>query len=181
MAFFRQEIIPSERKITTAMLFALAFVFILALGTVSDILMAATPADLRIHDPYFIIAYQQYVLFASGLMGLFAGVYYFFPKRFGRAMNEALGKIHFALTFLAGNWTLFPMDIFRSPSALQPARYGYPTGLGWLGWSGPLYGRHQLVSTSVLLLAAAQLFFLGNLVRSCGRASRGPNVHAAGG
>jgi cytochrome c oxidase subunit I len=135
--------------------------------------MAATPGDLPIHDPYFIIAYQQYVLFASGVMGFFAAIYYLFPKVFGRSMNEFLGKIHFALTFVAGNWTLFLMDIFRSPSALQPARYEYPTGLGWLGWSEPLYGRHQFVSMSFLLLAAAQIMFLVNCFYSV---FRGPNA-----
>jgi cytochrome c oxidase subunit 1 len=169
MALFRQHIIPCERRITTARLFAVAFVLVFALGTLADILMAASPGDLPIHSPYFVVAYQQYVLFTSGLMGLFAAIYYLFPKLFGRLMNEALGKIHFVLTFIAGNWIFFPMDIFRSGFgvALEPRRYDYPTGLGWLGWSEPpLYGPKQHVSLSVVLLAVAQLVLLVNFLYS---------------
>src|SRR3954453_839002 len=98
-------------KYTTAMLNALAFVAMFVIGGLSGIFMAATPVDVAIHDTYFIVAHLHYVLFMSSLFGIFAGIYYWYPKMFGRMMNERLGKIHFTLTFIFGNFTFYPMHI----------------------------------------------------------------------
>ena len=59
--------------------------------------MASTPVDIYIHDTYFIVAHIHYVVFGGSMFGIFAGIYYWFPKMFGRMMNETLGKIHFWL------------------------------------------------------------------------------------
>src|SRR5207247_6500004 len=98
-------------QFTTAMLFALAFVSMFIIGGLSGIFMAATPVDIFIHDTYFIVAHLHYVLFASSLFGIFGGIYYLYPKMFGRFMNETLGKVHFVVTFVAGNCVFFPMHI----------------------------------------------------------------------
>jgi cytochrome c oxidase subunit 1 len=154
------------RKITTAMLFALACVCLAVLGCLSEILIAAAPADLAIHDTYFIVARLHYVLYTSGLMGFFAATYYLFPKGFGRSLNELLGKIHFAVTFVASNWTFFPIFIFNT--VLQPRRYAYPTDYGWLSWFqgtqrvGPLRGPNEFRTIGAFVLAAVQLMFLAN-------------------
>src|SRR5215470_4221881 len=87
-------------RYTTPMLFALGFVSLFIIGGLSGLFMAATPVDIAIHDTYFIVAHLHYVLFASSLFGIFAGIYYWFPKMFGRMMNEPLGKIHFIGTFV---------------------------------------------------------------------------------
>src|SRR5262249_4175021 len=108
-----------------------------------------------------IVAHLHYVLFASSLMGLFAGIYYWFPKMFGRLMNETLGKWHFALTFIAGNCTFFPMHIIGT--ALQPRRYAYPTEPEWLK---PLQGINEFMSLSAFVLGTAQLIFLANFFYS---------------
>ena len=79
-------------QFTTAMLFALAFVSMFIIGGLSGIFMAATPVDIYIHDTYFIVAHIHYVLFTSSLFGIFAGIYFWFPKMFGRMMNETLGQ-----------------------------------------------------------------------------------------
>src|SRR5207245_2424776 len=92
-------------QFTSAMLFALAFVSLFVIGGLSGLFMAATPVDIYIHDTYFIVAHLHYVLFTSSLFGIFAGIYFWFPKMFGRRMNETLGKIHFIGTFVAGNCT----------------------------------------------------------------------------
>ncbi|MBT6847054.1 MAG: cytochrome c oxidase subunit I, partial [Planctomycetaceae bacterium] len=61
------------------------------------------------HDTYFIVAHFHYVLFGATLFGVFAAIQYWFPKMFGRMMNEKLGKTHFMLTFIGANGTFFPM------------------------------------------------------------------------
>jgi cytochrome c oxidase subunit 1 len=96
---------------TTAMLFALSFVAMFIIGGLSGVFMAATPVDIYIHDTYFIVAHLHYVLFTSSLFGIFGAIYMWFPKMFGRKLNEFWGKIHFIGTFIAGNCVFFPMHI----------------------------------------------------------------------
>ena len=93
---------------TTAMLFALSFVMMFIIGGLSGIFMAATPVDIFIHDTYFIVAHFHYVLFAGTAMAVFGAIYFWFPKMFGRMMNETLGKIHFFFTFIFLNGTFLP-------------------------------------------------------------------------
>jgi cytochrome c oxidase subunit 1 len=96
-------------EFTTPMLFALAFVSMFVIGGLSGIFMASTPVDLFVHNSYFIVAHIHYVLFGGSLFGAFAAIYFWYPKMFGRMMNETLGKIHFFATFIFFNLTFFPM------------------------------------------------------------------------
>jgi cytochrome c oxidase subunit 1 len=98
-------------RFTVPMLNALAFVSMFVIGGLSGIYMAATPVDIFIHDTYFIVAHIHYVVFGGSIFGIFAAIYYWFPKMFGRMMNETLGKIHFWPTLIAFNCTFFPMHI----------------------------------------------------------------------
>src|ERR671926_601653 len=91
-------------RFASPMLFALGFVSLFTIGGLSGIFMASTPVDIFIHDTYYIVAHIHYVV-AGIIFGIFAGIYYWFPKIFGRMMNETLGKIHFWLTFLFFNLT----------------------------------------------------------------------------
>src|ERR1700757_640245 len=115
---------------TTAMLNALAFVAMFIIGGLSGIFMAATPVDVYIHDTYFIVAHLHYVLFMSSIFGIFAGIYYWYPKMFGRMMKETWGKVHFALTFIASNCTFFPMHILGAGGHMR--RIYDPTIYPWL-------------------------------------------------
>ena len=95
-------------RLTVPMLFALGFVSNFLIGGLSGIFMASTPVDIFIHDTYFIVAHFHYVV-AGIIFALFAAVYYWFPKMFGRMTNEPLGKIHFVLTYIFFNGAFFPM------------------------------------------------------------------------
>jgi cytochrome c oxidase subunit 1 len=96
-------------RFKTPMCFALAFVSMFVIGGLSGIYMASTPVDLFIHHTYFIVAHIHYVLFGGSLFGVFAGIYFWYPKMFGRMMNEFWGKVHFVLMFMFFNLTFFPM------------------------------------------------------------------------
>jgi len=98
-------------QFTTAMLFAVSFVSMFIIGGLSGIFMAATPVDIFIHDTYFIVAHFHYVLFAGTAMAVFGAIYFWYPKMFGRMMNEPLGKLHFFLTFVFMNGTFYTMHI----------------------------------------------------------------------
>ena len=98
-------------QFTTPMLFSVSFVSMFIIGGLSGIFMAATPVDIFIHDTYFIVAHFHYVLFAGTAMGVFGGIYFWFPKMFGRMMNEPWGKVHFLLTFILLNGVFYPMHI----------------------------------------------------------------------
>ncbi|HEX4000773.1 MAG TPA: cbb3-type cytochrome c oxidase subunit I [Pirellulales bacterium] len=108
-------------QFTTPMLFALAFVSMFIIGGLSGIFMAATPVDIFIHDTYFIVAHFHYVLFAGTAMGVFGAIYFWFPKMFGRMMNELWGKVHFFFTFIFLNGVFYTMHILGANGF--PRRY----------------------------------------------------------
>jgi len=144
---------------TTAMLNAIAFVAMFVIGGLSGIFMAATPVDIYIHDTYFIVAHIHYVLFGGSVFGAFAGIYYWFPKMFGRMMSETLGKLHFAFTFIAFNMTFFAMHILGMGG--MPRRYaGYdPVKLSYLEHLQPV---NQFITIGAFLLGGSQVFFAIN-------------------
>ncbi|MEM8883542.1 MAG: cbb3-type cytochrome c oxidase subunit I [Planctomycetota bacterium] len=143
------------------MLFALAFVSMFIIGGLSGIFMAATPVDTQIHDTYFIVAHIHYVLFTGSIMGIFAGFYYWFPKMFGRIMDEKLGKTHFWLTFVFMNCTFFAMHIVGAGGMQR--RIADPTQYeGLLRWM-PL---NRFMTISAYLLLFSQAVFFWNLIKS---------------
>jgi len=95
----------------TAMLFALGFIVVFTIGGLSGIFLAAYPFDWQVHDTYFVVAHLHYVLFGGSMFGIFAGLYYWWPKMFGRILNERLGKVHFWLTFAGFNMAFFPQHM----------------------------------------------------------------------
>jgi cytochrome c oxidase subunit 1 len=148
-------------QLTTAMLFALSFVALFVIGGLSGIFMAATPVDVYIHDTYFIVAHLHYVLFMSSIMGIFAGIYYWFPKMFGRLMNERWGKVHFLLTFIAANCTFFPMHIVGTAGL---RRRIFDTTMS--GFERQVQDLNVFMSISAFVLGAAQIIFVLNFLWS---------------
>jgi cytochrome c oxidase subunit 1 len=146
---------------STAMLNALAFVAMFVIGGLSGIFMAATPVDVYQHDTYFIVAHLHYVLFMSSVFGIFGAIYFWFPKMFGRMMNEPWGKVHFALTFLFANCTFYPMHIIGIGG--HPRRYYDVTLYDVFAHLQPL---NVFMSVSAILLGLTQLIFVANFFYS---------------
>jgi cytochrome c oxidase subunit 1 len=151
----------SNMLFTTPMLNALAFVSMFVIGGLSGIFMAATPVDVYFHDTYFIVGHIHYVLFMSSVFGIFAGIYFWFPKMFGKMLSEPLGKVHFVLTFIFSNCVFFPMHIIGIGG--HPRRYYDPTIYRFLENMQPL---NVFMTISAILLGLAQLIFVFNVVIS---------------
>lgn len=107
-----------EIRFKTAMLFALGFIPSFVIGGMTGVMVASPPADFQYHDTYFVVAHFHYVLIGGTVFAMFAGAYYWWPKMFGKLLNETLGKVHF-WTFLIGfHLTFFPqhfLGLFGMP------------------------------------------------------------------
>ena len=152
---------------TTAMLNALAFVAMFVIGGLSGIFMASTPVDMFIHDTYFIVAHIHYVLFGGSLFGIFGAIIYWFPKMFGKMMNETLGKIHFWITFVAFNCTFFPMHILGMNGHMR--RIYNPLQYDFLK---PIQPINIFISISAFVLGAAQFILLANIIWSLAKGKK---------
>ena len=148
---------------TSAMLNAMAFVAMFIIGGLSGIFMAATPVDMHIHDTYFIVGHIHYVLFGGSMFALFGAIYYWFPKMFGRMMDERLGLIHFFLTFIFFNGTFFLMHIVGMHG--HPRRIADPTTYLYLQGAG-IMGMNQFMTINAFLLGLSQLVFAYNFLHS---------------
>ena len=147
-------------RFTSPMLFALGFVSNFVIGGLSGIYMASTPVDIFIHDTYFIVAHFHYVV-AGIIFGMFAALYYWFPKIFGRMMNETLGKVHFALTYIFFNLAFFPMHFLGVGGHMRriynPLQYEFLHDLQW--WN-------VFITMSAFCLGLSQLIFFANFIWS---------------
>jgi cytochrome c oxidase subunit 1 len=95
----------------TAMLYALGFLSVFTIGGLSGIFLAAFPIDWQVHDTYYVVAHLHYVLFGGSILGILGGLYYWWPKLFGRLLDERLGKLNFWLVFIGFNLTFFPQHM----------------------------------------------------------------------
>ncbi len=151
-------------RFTPAMLNALGFVSMFVIGGLSGIFMAAAPVDIHIHDTYFIVAHIHYVLFGGSIFAIFGGVYHWFPKMFGRQLNQRWGVIHFVLTILAFNGTFFLMHILGLGG--HPRRYAAIMEFPAMQHLQPL---NVFMTISAMMLGAAQLPFFFNVFASLPR------------
>jgi cytochrome c oxidase subunit 1 len=145
-------------RITTPLLFAVGFVSMFVIGGLSGVTHAIVPHDQQQTDTYYIVAHFHYVLFGGAIFGIFGGLYYWWPKFFGRMLSEGLGKLHFLLMFIGFNLAFAPMHILGLQG--QPRRtYTYPEGFGFDFWN--------LISTiGAFTIAFSVLVFLANVARS---------------
>jgi heme/copper-type cytochrome/quinol oxidase subunit 1 len=145
-------------QFTTSMLFSLGFLSLFTIGGLSGIFLAAFPVDWQLHDTYYVVAHFHYVLFGGTMFGIFAGLYYWWPKMFGRMLDERLGKLHFALMFVGFNLAFFPQHMLGLLG--MPRRvYTYD--------EGGLWEAYNLTSTiGSYVMGLAVLVFLANVVLS---------------
>jgi cytochrome c oxidase subunit I len=143
---------------TTAFHFAAGLIATFTLGGLSGIMHASPPVDLQQTDSYFVVAHFHYVLVGGSLFGIFAGLFYWWPKMTGRLLDERLGQLTFWAMFVGLNVAFFPQHYLGAIG--MPRRiYTYPADAGWSLWN--------LVSTiGAFLLGFGVLLFLVNALRS---------------
>ena len=142
-------------RLTTPMLFALGFVAMFTIGGLSGVTHSISPHDRQQTDTYYIVAHFHYVLFGGALFGILGGIYYWYPKVFGRMLSERLGKWNFWTWTIGMNLTFGPMHLIGLWG--MPRRvYTYPSGMGWDFWN--------LVQTiGAFIIAVSVLIFLYNV------------------
>ncbi len=147
----------SSISFSTPMLFALGTLGVFIFGGLTGIFNGSAPVDIYIHDTYFVVAHFHYTLISNVFFGGFAGLYYWFPKMFGRIMNETLGKIHFWLTFIFFNAVFAPMHLVGMGGMMR--RIANPTQYDFLKPIEPLNG---FITLMAILLIASQSVFVVN-------------------
>jgi cytochrome c oxidase subunit I len=153
----------------TPMLFSLAFVGVFTVGGLSGIFVAAFPIDWQVTDTYYIVAHLHYVLFGGSMFAIFGGLFYWWPKMFGRLLDERLGKASFWLIFLGFNTTFMPQH-FLGLMGMPRRIYTYSHGGLW-----EIYNLISTVGSYVMALGVL-LFFVNVVVtqRSGRRAGNDP-------
>src|SRR6202045_2087543 len=140
------------------MLFAIGFVSLFVSGGISGPFLAQPVLDIQLHDTYFVPAHFHLIMGVASIFGIFAATYYWFPKMFGRMMNETWGRIHFFLT-LSGTYAIF-MPMHYAGMAGQTRRYSQFTEVAYLQKLMPL---QTFMTYAAIITIAAQLIFVINL------------------
>ena len=145
----------------TPFLFFAGFVLLFVIGGLSGVMTAAVPLDFQLNETYFIVAHLHYVLLGINVFPVIGGIYYWFPKFFGRMMNETLGKWSFWVMFIGFNLGFFPMHVAGLLG--MPRRiYTYAPNMGWSTVN-------MVTSVGSFVFAAGILIFLVNIVVSLKR------------
>jgi cytochrome c oxidase subunit 1 len=143
-------------RYSTPMLFACGFLLQFLVAGLTGIMLAAAPFDWQLHHTYFVVGHFHFTLIGGLVFGLFAGIYYWFPKATGRMTSEALGKWHFWLFVLGFNITFIPMH-FAGILGMPRRVYTFQAGHGLEVWN-------LISSWGVVLQVAAVLLFVVNIV-----------------
>jgi cytochrome c oxidase subunit 1 len=143
-------------RFRTAMLFSMGFVAMFTIGGLSGVTHAVSPHDRQQTDTYYVVAHFHYVLFGGALFGIMSGIYYWYPKVFGRMLDERLGKLHFWTTFIFFNATFGPMHIIGVQG--MPRRVA--------DYSEQFATWNLIISISSFVVGISTLVFLYNMVVS---------------
>ena len=154
-------------RLHVPMLFALGFVSFFITGGLSGIFLAQPALDTMLHATYYVVAHFHLVMGVAAIFGIFGATYYWFPKMFGRMMNEPLGKLHFWITFVGVYCIFMPMHFVGIAGGIR--RYADSTGPAYLAALQPL---HLFMTIAAFITAAAQLIFFYNFFRSLASGQR---------
>lgn len=145
-------------RFTTPMLFSLGFIPSFVLGGVTGVMLSVSAADFQFHDSHFVVAHFHYVILASTILGIFAGIYYYYPKITGLALDEMLGKWHFWLFLIGYHVTFLPMHI-TGMNGMPRRTYTYDVGEG--------IEMTNLTSTiGAFMMGLSMLFLFYNVVKT---------------
>jgi cytochrome c oxidase subunit I len=150
----------SKLRINSASLFALGMVSMFISGGVSGFFLAQPSLDIMLHATYFVVGHFHLVMAVAAIFGIFAGTYFWFPKMFGRMMNETLGKIHFWLTFVGAYCIFMPFHYLGLAGNVR--RYQAFVD----DYTIRLIPVHKFITVAALTTGAVQLIFLYNLIHS---------------
>ncbi len=145
----------------TPMLFSIGFVSFFVTGGLSGIFLAQPSLDNMLHATYYVVAHFHLVMAVAAIFGIFSATYFWFPKMFGRMMNEPLGKLHFWLTFVGAYCIFMPMHFMGIYGGIR--RYADWSGDAYLAALRPM---HLFMTVAAFFTAAAQLIFFYNFFRS---------------
>src|ERR1700728_1991272 len=145
----------------TPMLFAIGFVSLFVSGGLSGPFLAQPVLDIQLHDTAFVVAHFHLIMGVAAIFGMFAGTYYWFPKMFGRMMNETWGHIHFVITLVGAYCIFMPMHYLGM--AAQPRCYSQFTELAYLQHLLPL---NRFITYAAIITVLGQFIFLFNLIHS---------------
>jgi len=145
-------------RFTVPMLFAIGFVSLFVTGGISGPFLAQPVLDIYLHETYFVIAHFHLIMGVASIFGIFAATYYWFPKMFGRMMNDTLGKLHFWLTFVGAYAIFMPMHYYGMAAGLR--RYSQSTEVAYIQSLLPL---QRFITFAAFITIASQLLFVINL------------------
>jgi len=150
-------------RLATPMLWALSFVATFLLGGVTGIFLGASGADVYFHDTYFVVAHFHYTFFPIAIIGTFAGFTFWFPKMFGRMLDERLGKIHFWGTIIPFNFIFIPL-FFTGAAGDHRRIYNY---MNFPDQSSPELQALRITATvALLVMLAFQVVFFYNVFKT---------------
>lgn len=144
-------------RYTPAMLYSIGLVSTFVTGGLTGIILADSALDINVHDTYFVVAHFHIVMGMSAIFGMFAGIYHWFPKMYGRMLNTKLGYVHFWITLVCAYGVFFPMHFVGM--AGSPRRYYSYSEFDFLDWVMDL---NPIISIFAIVGALAQIFFLFN-------------------
>jgi cytochrome c oxidase subunit I len=150
----------AKLRINSASLFSLGFISMFISGGVSGFFLAQPSLDIMLHATYFVVGHFHMVMGVAAMFGIFAGTYFWFPKMYGRMMNETLGKIHFWITFVGAYCIFMPFHYLGLAGNVR--RYQAFV----VDYMQPLIPVHRFITIAALVTGAAQLIFVFNLFYS---------------